>query len=99
MDMVTTYNHINSRSYPLFSRMTCLRFDKNVIKQAIAMAPLTEAPKTPAMSFWENEPEDLDGLLARYNIEVKVPGRHAGTTLFYVPARDRSHKTEASLLY
>ncbi len=63
------------------------------------MAPLADAPKTPDMAFWEMEPEDIDGLMARYNIEVKIPGRHAGTTLFYVPARDRNGKTEASLYF
>ncbi|CAK9111902.1 Uncharacterized protein SCF082_LOCUS51902 [Durusdinium trenchii] len=56
--------------------------------------PLPSAPTAVELPAWVGEPTDIDGVLQRYNIEAKITGRLAGTTLFVVQAKDRSGKTE-----
>jgi hypothetical protein len=49
----------------------------------------------PELPPWVNEPATIQTLLDRYNVEAKVTGRLAGTTLFLVASRDRFGKCEA----
>lgn len=51
------------------------------------MVPAREEPACPPP--WNSEPLDLDGLVDRYTIEGKIPGRVPQTSLFMVLATDR----------
>ena len=62
------------------------------------MAPRLPPPKAAdeeELPPWQNEPTDVNSLQDRYNVETKIVGREAGTTLFVVQARDRNGKLDA----
>ena len=39
---------------------------------------------------WASEPTKLEDLTGKYELEAKIPGRRAGTSLFVVKATDRA---------
>ena len=69
------------------------RYDRNVVRHAARPSP--EKVKVEELPPWINEPERVDDLLKLYNIEAKVPGRTAGTTLYLVSATRRDGTTDA----
>ena len=42
---------------------------------------------------WADEPTKLEDLTTKYELEAKVSGRHTGTSLFIVKAKDREGAT------
>ena len=48
----------------------------------------------PELPPWVTEPNTIQGVLDKYNVEAKVTGRLAGTTLYLVQSRDRTGKCE-----
>ena len=71
------------------------RYDKNVVKHALAARPSPEQAKAPELPPWVGEPETIEDLIKVYNVEAKVPGRTAGTTLYLVGATKRDGTLEA----
>ena len=45
--------------------------------------------------FWDGEPTEIASLLETYQVEAKIPGRLAGTTLYVMDVKNRvSNKSE-----
>lgn len=71
------------------------RYDKNVVKHAMAARPTPEKVKVEELPPWVGEPERIEDLIKVYNVEAKVPGRTPGTTLFLVSATKRDGTIDA----
>lgn len=58
-------------------------------------APLPEPEEKPESGgvqqlFWTGEPTDITTLLQTYQVEAKIPGKFAGTTLYVMDTKNRS---------
>lgn len=70
-----------------------MRFDVNVATAPVSTAVVPhEEPEDEAIEPWA-EPSTLDALTEKYNLEAKVPGKTAGTSLYVVFAKERSGET------
>lgn len=71
-----------------------MRFGTNTNTPAADAEASTAAGATSDKGGWPDEPQTLDQLSAKYDIEYKIPARVPGASLFITKAADRDGKTE-----